>query len=1313
MSKLPALPDRLRADPQSEFPCPVSLNKITNNQDRQHGAVYSSTGYALELTHTHAFVWPYTSVASSPETFTFTLPYPSKHASDPLPLGSLVSPSASSEDPGLVIVMPVSGRVAYWESISSAVTLDFLRQQRSGVEESIPGMFSGESVTQIVNAESAGFILVFSSGRLASLSVRDAHGRPGISVQFLRNGLSNGSSGFFGSLRHALGSSASRGNVAAARASQSSKVGERVVVAATTKGRLSCWRVHRGGRHDLLTDADVRDEIIRTVQQADSETARSPHDSMEVLDFTFVPRGLERKYVESSRLSQALSHEQDELQHLLLLVSFSGHKQTRYSIVEAVISSKDVEIGMVRPLTSYTTPVRSSAPTKPRILLPRPGLVAFVVFDRAVVIASMAAPPDSPESQLQEDSHIIPPTFEDVIDFRDEGTAQIVGSSTEEAPGQLEELRAHRYRTKNPTAVLLLQGVGTIRVSVADIDRFASDKPPEVTAKSKLEQAVFFGIKNDNPLVFQGRRDLPFTPKEIGNAAIELSHEIVSSKTPFIINLPASLENNMTTRVGYLDRLIGFLNDINADLDTRTRWVLLYNAEKMAVATWIWQKHEEFLAERDDDDKKTLVSETAVYINEQQKTEPNPAIGEVDPVRHWFINDVWRLDIFVAWAYQIIKYNWTEHLTDEEGINRLVYEAVTINNGALREAYEYRQNNWQLYNIDPNKVAVGAGIPEPWSSSHFITNNLKRLVEFGFQWLDTYYVPTPDNPPVNARLLEEVRQMLPSLTNRYFTALGEYSAWASHSEDPQIQELGKKYRQAYEVDTYAKILKLKDFALWDEAIALAKEHEAFEALAEIFVQQILTLEQSAQLLPAGGKKAEEELALADEKKRQMGQLFEQYGAKFAYHAYEVLLGNSGIQAVLEFPYDKKAFATSFLRTKPELAKISWINDVEREDDIDRAAETLMDLGLTKEQQVWNKKIELSLGKLALLVEEAELPANRGSESNGITDSEAKNMASLQKIDHELSLIKIQDELYGLILPSIEDAVDSAAELEIVLKEHSGHLVPKKHKVLLQILEDGFSRLLKHEALQPLVLIDLLTLAVLPPSHTSQIRHQFYQALKVARYGLKGEDRANAERLIWRRCLLRDDWKMVNETNNKNDTDQLDVIGDTAAYHTMFAIVDERKHLPCLYLFNNPTNPTAHRTLGQVLPAVRPPVGLPRRLYDGSRPPLRAHGRGRPRQAARGDARRGRQAQDVRGKGAARRVVSHDQGGGGEDGRECIPEGDAGEGGVDSREWERCVAGVESVMDDGVDAVFWSFAAPGLFSMGSRLLPPWGENMEGR
>ncbi len=1169
VSKLPALPDRLRADAQSKLETLVPSNPgeifrrpalLNSSKDRQHGAVDSLSGYALSLTHTHAFVWPYTSTTSSPETFTFTLPYPSKHASDPLPLGSLVTPSTSSDEPGLVVVMPVSGKIAYWESISSAATLEFIRQQRTGVEDSISGMYSGEHVTQVVNADSAGFVLVFSTGRMAYMSVRDAHGRPGITVQFLRSGLGGNALGFFGTIRHALSSAAFRGEIAAARTSHGTKVGERVVVAATSKGRLHSWKINRGGHHELLADSDIRDRLIEAVYEADPAASGLPQDSFEVLDLALVPRGLEQKYITASRLSEALTHDEDSLQHALLLVSFSKQHQSRYALVEAVIGPQGARVGAVRPVTSYTSPVRSGTQEKPRLYLPRPALVAFLVFDRAVVVTSMVAPADSPETQLQEDTHVIPPAFEDVVDFRDDDTLQVVGSGIEEpsgsGPGQ-DDLRPHRHRTKNPTVVLLLQGIGTVRIAIADIDRFASDAPPEVTAKSKLEQAVFFGVKGDNPLVFQGRRDLPFSNQEIGNAAIELSHEIVSSKTPFIANLPASLENNMKSRIAYLDGLMLYLNSLKVDLDSRTRWMLLYNAEKMAVATWIWQKHEQFLAERPKGDKKTLISETAVYINENQKTELNPAVGQVDPVRHWFINDVWRLDIFVAWAYQIIKYHFTEKLADEAGINRLVWEAVTVNNGALFEARQFRLTHARQYGIDPKNIAGGNAIPEPWTATFFITNNLKRLVEFCYQWLERYSDQSPKDTSVDLRLLDSTRHLLPSLTSQYLTSLSEFSAWAALSDDAQAQERGRTYQQIYQEDVYAKILRLKDFNLWEEAIDLAKEYKAFDSLAEVVVQQILALEQTAVEGNTTDTAAQENLALAKLKKQKMGRLFDEYEERFAFRAYEVLLENSGVEAVLDFPYDKNGYATKFLRTKPELAKISWINDVEREKDIDHAAETLLDLGLTREQQVWNKKIELSLGKLALLADEAEQAAHSDGASSAPSEHEGRNGVNLEKIEHALELIKIQDALYSQILPTIQEGVDESAELELAVKEHSG-LIPKRQKALHQVFEDSMSRLLRHEALQPHTLIDLLTLASLGAHHYDTIGDQFYLALKAARYGLKGAERADAERLIWRRCFTRDDWKRVNETNEKGDLDQLAAVGQTAAYHTLFAIVDERK-----------------------------------------------------------------------------------------------------------------------------------------------------------
>ncbi|KAH6613756.1 Non-repetitive/WGA-negative nucleoporin C-terminal-domain-containing protein [Chaetomium sp. MPI-SDFR-AT-0129] len=1151
VSKLPALPDRLRADAQN----------------RQHGAIYSSTGYGLSLTHTHAFVWPYTSTTSSPETFTFTLPYPSKHASDPLPVASLVTAAASSEEPGLVIVMPMSGKIAYWESISSAATLDFIRQQRTGVEDSISGMYSGEYVTQIVNAGSAGFVLVFSTGRMAYMSVRDSHGRPAITVQFLRGALGGNALGFFGTIRHALSSAAFRGEIAAARTSQGSKVGERVVVAATTKGRLHSWLIHRGGHHELLADFDIRDRLVEAIYKADPLlTANFSQESLEVHDFTLVPRGLEQRYVSASRLSEALTHEEDSLQHALLLVSLSRGHQARYSLVEVVLGPEGPRVGNVRLVSSYTNPTRSSAVEKPRVYLPRPGLVAFLVFSRAVVIASMVAPPDSPDAQLQEDTHILPHTFEDVVDFQDEETLQVVGSGAEE-PNEVrhtqDDPRPHRHRTKNPSIVLLLQGVGALRVALSDIDRFASDAPPQVTAKSKLEQAVFFGTKESTPLVFKGRRALPFSNEEIGNAAIELSNEIVSSKTHFVANLPASLENNMKTRVAFLEHLITYLNSLNIDLDPRTRWMLLYNAEKMAVATWIWKQHEQFAADRPKGEKRTLISETAVYINEQQKTELNPAVGQVDPVRHWFINDVWRLDIFVAWAYQIIKYHYTENLSDEIGINRLVWEAVTMNTGALFEARRFRADHAAHYGINPSEIAGGNAIPEPWTATFFIVNNLKRLVEFCYQWLEQCSNKSPQDTPVDTRLLEGTRRLLPSLTSQYLTSLNEFSSWASLSDDAQAQERGRAYQHVYQEDVYNKILKLKDLDLWDEAIELAKEYKAFDSLAEVVVSQIIALEAVVSNPNTPEAKAVESHNLVESKKQRMGELFDEYEEDFAFRAYQVLLEYSGVQSVLDFKHDKHGYATKFLRTKPELAKISWINDVEREKDIDHAAETLLGLGLTREQQVWSKKIELSLGKLALLADEV---VNGDGVSTTGSESEGKNGANLEKIDHALELIKIQDSLYDQILPAIQEGVDEAAEIELALKEHSV-LIPKRQKALHQLFNDAMSRLLRHEALQPLTLIDLLTLIALPDNHGDIIGDQFYLALQVAQYGLKGSERADAERLIWRRCFTRDDWKRVNETNDKDDLDQLATVGATATYHTLFAVVDARMFSPTLSVFS--------------------------------------------------------------------------------------------------------------------------------------------------
>ncbi|KAI1327287.1 Non-repetitive/WGA-negative nucleoporin C-terminal-domain-containing protein [Xylariaceae sp. FL0255] len=1132
--KLPALPDRIRLDATS----------------RQHASLDHATGCALSITHTHAVVWPYAAAAALPESFTFTLPYPSKHSTDPLPLGSLVSPSASSVEPGLVVVMPTSGKVTYWESISSAAALDFMRQQRTGVEDTIPGMFSSETVIQMVNAEAAaGFVLAFSSGRVAYLSVRDGHGRPKISVQFLRTNSGSSSGGFFGSIRHALTHTSLQGDIAAVRAERSSNSGECTVVAATSKGRLNSWKVHRGGHHDLLTEVDARNAIYEALQQADKSVGKFPAESFKILDFCFVPKGMPAKYTEMSQLRPAQSS--DDRQYLLLLTSLDDKNTCRYNLVEVIIpngasAESPIETGMVRAISSYSKLPNPHAIAPPRLYIPRPAVIAFIVFDHSAIIASIGQPPDSPESQIMQDNHLLPSAFEDIVDLRHDASIEVVGSGFEEPHiRDDDDVRPARIKTKNPTAVLFVRGAGTIRITISDYERFASDKPPMVTPKSKLEQAVFFGVKEDNPLLFDIQHNIRFSDEDYGAAALELSEAILTSSGPHLASMAARIETNIKDRVRYLAKMMFQIKSLGVQLSRATKWQLLWNAEKMHVASVLWRKHEEFLHMRPTDAKKTIIAEIVDFIRAEEKSRPDPEKGETDDLRHWFIHDCDRMELFIAWAYEVIKYN-TKAKLDLASVSRLIYEASDLYNCAIRDAFTFREEHLDLYGLGTEKLDNGvlesnyAGLPVPWTSNQFVANNLKRQVELVTEWLRQ---ETASPVEAHAVYAEKTRDILPELTEVYLSVLQELARSNLASDDPKQVSNGQKFQNVYLEDRHAKVVLLSLSEKWEAAIKLAETHRSLPALAEILTREIDVLRDEIAARHATADQLERAESRMAEKEEKVRECFGKYGEDFAFPFYEYLFTTYGVDALLEYDGDKK-FKTMFLRTKPELAKISWINDIVGEEDIDHAADTLLDLGLSREQQVWNKKIELSLGKLARMAESSRPSTQASMSAQELTISGTAEDARVDAIDRELTIIEIQNEFYDTqIRPIISVSLDESSGLALV-QETFALKVPKKYKILAQIFEDALKRLLNHEALDPLTLIDLLTMVTLPAETKEVMADQFFLAMEVAFNGLSGAERVSAERLIWRRCFLREDWTVINNTTMKDDEETLNVLGQT-------------------------------------------------------------------------------------------------------------------------------------------------------------------------
>lgn len=1143
----------------------------------------ASNGYALCLTHTHAFVWQYASNSPSPETFTFALPYPSKHTSDPLPLGALVSPGTAAEEPGLVVVMPVSGKISFWEHISSAATLDYFRQQRTGVEDTIPGMFSGEHVDQVTRADSAGFILSLSSGRLAHLSVRDGQGKPAISVQFLRStwGQSCGVwDSVFGGIRNALKAAVQRGDLAAVRVDPSHRVGPKNVVAATKTGRLHAWRVQRGGHHEVIASVDARDSILLGLQRV--LPSFNNHLDFEVVDFTFVPRGIDEKYTQASRLSDALYKDDDSVQHLLLLVSLSNKRQSQYALVEVEVQGEAFQVGMTRTISSYTTPVNPSATAKPRLYLPRPGLVAFLIFDRAIVIASVAAPPETPDAQLQGENHALPATFEDVIDLRNDDSLEIVGTGLEEPQGlgqDSEVSRSHRPRAKNPTALLMIRGIGVVRIALSEVDRFASEQPPEVTAKDKLEQAIFYGLKDDNPLVFEGRRSLPFSNDDIARAALELSDDILASRPAALAGGSASTETNLRQRGIWLDKLISHLNAQKVILDRRTKWQLLANAEKISMAREVWKLHETFLDERPKNDKKTIVSEAIECINEEDKKIPDRSVGELDRARTWFIYDTGRLDVFLPWTYQVIKYYRKQQLADDATMTRFLYEGMHVFYQTLHGALEFRKRNLGVYGLGDEAMELGIlareedyeGLPKPWTSTEFICEYFYRLIELCQMWLDTYYPPEASSGAPDPVLIDSIRNTLSNLVDQLILTLTEYIKWSEGNGDQSTDVDGALFCEKCRtvlVRSSDLLLKLRDYGLWDEALKIAEKYHDNKALAELIVTQLVDLgEQMKVSDPRAAGQLQEKL---DSKKQQLIECMDRYDASFAFEAYKMLLANGGPSKVLEFsPADKKGFGTIFLRNDQRLGKISWINDIENEKDLESAAKTLIDVG-EQEEQVWSKKIELSLGKLTLLAESASAESDQNfAESRS---KAAKCDADLARVEKDLEFIRIQDRTYHMLFPAFQDAVDDVAAVELAMQAFAPK-TPKKYKVLQDDLQDAMSYLVAHKAMAPLALINLLTLIRLDEIVGTET-DLFCSAIRVADLALNGEQKQRAMRLIWRRCYIRDDWSKVNHTENMNDQSVLEILGQTQAYCTMVACIRWRMATPSTPVSDFANSPTA-------------------------------------------------------------------------------------------------------------------------------------------
>jgi nuclear pore complex protein Nup133 len=1035
----------------------------------------------------------------------------------------------------LVVIAPSSGKITYWEDISSAAIPGLGREKQNGFQGSA-GLLTGEVVTTIENAEPAGFILTFSSSRVAHLTVRDPQGKPSVNVEFLRDaGYRSSGGGLFGSVRNIFGGGGWRKDVAAVRAGRTRQRGQRDLVIATKTGTFELWDAFWSIGNSKRGQVDAKDALLQALKPTVTGDDSQNSFHFQVLDFAF---GAEQK--DKSELAIAGKNAPTPL---VVLVMLAEQMSVNYYLVEMTVDNDGVDVEIVHPITCYKGLLEQRNSWKPRLVLPKPGNMAFVIFPTAIVLFSLVRVEESPSSQLAVETDSLPPPFQDCIDFRDQAY-QIKGLGIEDQGTD------HKF----PSCVLMVEGCGVIRVlTYPQREIEGIPQPAKVTAKSKLEQAVFFGTLNQNPIDFSAREEQQFSLQEINAAALEIQEEILKSASKFLPSVTPVLEHQLRLRAKALEDLAVYLRRQYPPLPRNTRWLLLAGAEKMAASRTLW-KVEEASTKTKADDEKTLLAMMLQYIHEHHKSLIDPSKGEHDQIRHWFAHDTGKVGIVIPWSFQVLKEAYRDGVKSEMDLVARICEANDILLATVDTAFKFRQTNASLYGLGDEDLTDGVlgsdyeGLPEFWTSSKPGLNQTRELLttvqktagtNFTKQSVDT---PRPD-------MVDKLKHDAPRLVEIYSQMVDERSRWCIVQGSPKLRHEGEELRADQVSDRRQLILEVGESGLVNEAIALAVKYKDMETLVELMN---VTTGEIRQKLAQPGISDDDKEALETKLEywhNEIASYFGTFGDDWAQALFKRQI-DDGLHGTLLYQTQFQSYLTRFFERNPGYEQLSWMNDVTGEGNYERASAHLNNLAVSEQSNVWRKKVELSLGRLAelALVEDKY----KGDPAKRVEN--AKKAVKPKAFKRQVALLDIQDLLYSHVQPAIGGAIDEAAEIQLVHEQFAEEMV-KDLPALAQLLKQGLTRLIASEVMSAEELIDVLTLMDIvyygEDNESEVVGHEFYLALRCLDFSdLDSARKALLEKIIWRRCMIRDDWVAINKTVKKDDA-QIEAETDaTALFKTL-------------------------------------------------------------------------------------------------------------------------------------------------------------------
>ncbi|PYI30497.1 hypothetical protein BP00DRAFT_495912 [Aspergillus indologenus CBS 114.80] len=1100
-------------------------DQIAGLQAEPYRVVFGrDNGLALALTSSHAIIWPYSEEAQlqNTEVLTLLLPESCRGPNDAAPLGQLLS-TATGGLPGLLIVTPNSGHILYWETITSATSLGYTRQKQCRLQGSINGLLSGECATDVINCEPSGVLVIFSTGRVAHVTVRDPQGKPAVTATFLKNPSGGGKIGFLGGLRNALSGGYWRKDIAAVQAGQSHQRGQREVIIATTTGSFEIWDTHWNNGSLLKKQFDVRDIIADALGQSSYQ-----HDegNIEILDFVFAAAD------HNTHISSSRSNTWD----VLVVVATTAPSSQELYLLNLRLSEES------QILSSTAIKHRGSLPhleaTRIKLSVPSSGNMGFLVVGQSIILLSLSIGNEHPNGTTPS-SNRGAGAFHDIINLRSGQEYDILGSGCEDRTIERTE----------PACLIMVRGFGILRISALASNKEATGAATNyITAKHRIEQAIFYGTIVENPLDLTNKEGLGFPLGEVEEAALEVTNEILNSTSRYIPTTSITVDQNLRLRAKALDDLSSLLMQQHKALSRLVWWEMLWGAEKIAAQRAIWKLEECW--RKQSGKGQTLLADILESMSERFKTQRN---SDSDPVRHWFLYDTFQLENIVPWIYHSAKPQKGSSLKQSWRTAEKLLAASELSLAVLETAYHFRDEHASRYGIIDGYVEDGVltgdykGLQEFWTSRRIGYVESVRLLDLE---LDTCRVWLQQRAASADVPGNDILTRIATNGARQFHILGqihrERLRWLSAQEDPKLVDEGMAVEHTHVKQRKWQLFKLAGIGHLEEAIKLAEDFRDMGALVELIIE-LQDQTRGQNLPPHSPSSTTRGLANAsDQLSKKISGYFERFGQSWAeaFFSRQISLGQAGVLfAMKKF----QPYVTQFLRTHSTYSRLSWINDVIGGDDYDRVAGSLEKLALEQESDLWGHRVELSLAKLVKLAscEHSSRP------SNVVADGDIKRLEDLAEID------AVQELIFVSIVPTLDGAIDEKAKVEIAVSNMERSIL-KDTPSLYEIMKEAVAKVVLRQVMTVDEMVDLLTLARIPgtPSNDQEqiVGKEDYLALRVLRLSSYAQRDpqlyAILQKLVWKRCMIKDDWIATGKAAEESGSEFEHVLHGTSLARTL-------------------------------------------------------------------------------------------------------------------------------------------------------------------